>query len=94
MEIHWAHRMAAFLLLFIAIAAAASAYRTRVSRPVRTAAAVSVALIVLQLGVAAALILARLPQLLQAAHLAVGAAVWFALASWAVLARTPPATRA
>ena len=88
MEIHWAHRTAAFLLLFVSIAAAANAYRTRVSRPVRIAAGASVALIVLQLVVAAALILMRLPQSLQAAHLAVGAAVWFALASWAVLART------
>jgi heme A synthase len=64
-----------------------TARRNGAARPVVKAGVASVALIVAQLAVAAALVLLRLPAGLQALHLAVGAAVWFALAAWAVLAR-------
>jgi heme A synthase len=87
-EIHWAHRVAAFSLFFVTLAGAWTAHRHAAPRPLRRAAVVAVVLIVLQLAVAASLVLLRLPQLLQAAHLAVGAAVWFALAAWAALSRT------
>jgi heme A synthase len=86
-EIHWAHRVAAFLLLFIAAGATRVTQRNRAATPVLRAAVLTLVLIVLQLGVAAALVLSRLPQSLQAAHLAVGAALWFALSCWATLAR-------
>ena len=85
-EIHWAHRVAAFLLLVIAGGATRVAMRGG-PRNVARAAGTSFALIVLQLVVAAVLVLSELPQSLQAAHLAVGAAVWFGLAVWASLAR-------
>jgi heme A synthase len=85
-EIHWAHRVAAFVLLLIAGAAARLATRGG-ARNVARAAITTFALIVVQLVVAAVLVLSELPQSLQATHLAVGAAVWFALAVWASLAR-------
>ena len=86
-EIHWAHRVAAFVLLLIAGAATFVAMRGGAPKHVARAAAATFGLIVLQLVVAAVLVLSRLPQSLQGAHLAVGAAVWFALAVWASLAR-------
>jgi len=86
-EIHWAHRVAAFSLLFIAFAAAMAASRAGAAKPVRRAAWVSAWLVALQIVVAAALVLMSLPSPLQALHLVVGAAVWFALVVWATLAR-------
>ncbi len=86
-EIHWAHRMAAFVLLFVAIGGAWAANRAAVPRPVRRAAAISAGLVIAQIATAAALVLLRLPQSLQTLHLAVGTAVWFALVVWAALAR-------
>jgi heme a synthase len=86
-EIHWAHRLVAFSVLFVALAASYAARRNGAARPVVRAGFAAVLLILVQLGVAAALVLLRLPQSLQALHLAVGAAVWFALAAWAALAR-------
>jgi len=85
-EIHWAHRVAAFILLIVAGAATRAALRTG-ARSVARAAGTTFALIVLQLIVAAVLVLSELPPSLQATHLAVGAAVWFALAAWASIAR-------
>lgn len=85
-EIHWAHRVAAFTLLFVSIAAAMVTRRAS-ARPVRRSAGVAVGLIVAQLVVAAALVLLALPPVLQALHLAAGAAVWFALVVWAAQAR-------
>jgi heme A synthase len=51
-------------------------------------------LVLAQIGVAAALVLAFLPRSLQALHLAVGAAIWFALVVWAALARASARTAA
>lgn len=93
-EIHWAHRVAAFTLLFVALTAALAAVRADSARPVRRAAWAAVGLIVLQLVVAAVLVLMALPPFLQALHLAVGAAVWFALVVWAAQARRQVATSA
>ena len=86
-EIHWGHRLVAFAVLFAALWAARSAWKAGASRAVVLAGLASVVLIVAQLAVAAGLVLLRLPPSLQALHLAVGAAVWFALATWAILAR-------
>jgi hypothetical protein len=40
-----------------------------------------------QIVVAAGLVEMRLPQFLQATHLAFGAAIWFVLVAWTTLAR-------
>jgi heme A synthase len=93
-EIHWAHRVAAFTLLFVALTAALAAARAGMSAPVRRAAWITVGLIVLQLVVAAILVLMTLPPFLQALHLAVGAAVWFALVVWAAQAKRQVAASA
>jgi heme A synthase len=86
-EIHWAHRVAAFTMLFVSLAAALAAHRARSPSPVRRAAWTAVGLIIAQLVVAAVLVLMALPPALQALHLAVGAAVWFALVVWSAQAR-------
>jgi len=85
-EIQWAHRVAAFTLLFVVIAAAAATRRAGAAAPVRRAARISVGLVLAQLVVAAMLIELVLPPFLQALHLAVGAAVWFSLVAWAAQA--------
>lgn len=91
-HLHWTHRLLAFLLFFHVLWAALSAARARIARAVRIAAATTFTLVVLQIAVAAALVILPLPWQLQAVHLAVGAAIWFALVGWAALARA--ATRA
>lgn len=93
-EIQWAHRLAAFTLLLLAAGAAWNARRESVSRRVQRAANTAALLIAAQIGVAAALMLLRLPQSLQALHLAVGAAIWFALVVWVALARQDTAPSA
>ncbi|MCI0436368.1 MAG: COX15/CtaA family protein [Gemmatimonadetes bacterium] len=87
-EIHWAHRVAAFALFALAASAAWATRRPPTSRRLRLAAFATAALIALQIGVAAALVLLRLPPSLQTLHLAVGAAVWCALIVQAAIART------
>jgi len=70
-HIHWTHRLLAYgLTVYVVVWAWRS--RTRGSRYVAT-------LVAVQVGVAAAMVLLALPPLLQAAHVAVGAAVWAAL---------------
>jgi heme a synthase len=93
-EIHWAHRLAAFTVFFVAIAATVAAKRNGAAKPVVRAGVTAISLIIAQLVVAAMLVLLRLPQELQALHLAVGAAVWFALVVWAVLAHMDTRARA
>lgn len=85
--IHWLHRFAAFALFAIALAAWLETVRTETGSAVRRAALVTVTLVTAQIGVAAALVILRLPQLLQAVHLAVGTGIWYGLAAWAALAR-------
>ncbi|MGH7504018.1 MAG: COX15/CtaA family protein, partial [Longimicrobiales bacterium] len=86
-HIHWTHRVVAFLLFFHIMGATFAAYRRGAPRAIRRAATVALALVTLQLALAAALVLAFLPRSLQAAHLATGAAIWFAVVVWAALAR-------
>jgi heme a synthase len=85
-HIHWAHRLFAFLLFFHVGGAAFAATRKAGSRAVKRAAVTTAALIVAQLTLAAALVLAHLPRSLQALHLAAGVAIWCALVIWATLA--------
>jgi heme A synthase len=70
-HVHWAHRLLAYTLCGYAVW---WALRTRTR-----GAWYVVALVALQISVAAAMVLLALPQALQAAHVAVGAAVWAGL---------------
>ena len=70
-HIHWTHRLLAYALFAVTWW---WAQRTR-----RRGPAVVFALVMLQLAVGATMVLLGLPGLLQAAHVAVGAAVWSAV---------------
>jgi heme A synthase len=70
-HIHWAHRLLAYTLFAYVVWWAVRARRR--------GAWYVVALVTIQVAVAAAMVLFALPQPLQAAHAAVGAAVWAAL---------------
>jgi heme A synthase len=86
-HIHWTHRVVAYLLTLHVLAATFTAYRRGASRGVTRAASATSALVLAQIGIAAALVLSFLPRSLQALHLAAGAGIWFALVVWAALAR-------
>ena len=70
-DIHWAHRLLAYTLF---AATLRWAQRTQARGP-----AIVFALVMLQLTVGAAMVLLGLPPAWQAAHVAVGAAVWSAV---------------
>ena len=70
-HVHWTHRLLAYSLFAYVLWWAL--------RSKRRGAWWVVALVMLQIVVAAAMVLLALPRLLQAAHVAVGAAVWAAL---------------
>ncbi len=69
--IHWTHRLLAYTLF---AATLWWAQRTR-----RRGPAIVFALVMLQVTVGATMVLLALPPILQAAHVAVGAAVWSAV---------------
>ena len=70
-HVHWTHRLLAFGLAgYLAV----WALRSRAPGPLA-----ALGLVVLQVGIAAAMVLGGLPQALQAVHVAVGAGVWAAL---------------
>lgn len=76
-HIHWSHRVLAYgLVVYLLV----WTLRSR-----RRGAAVGLALVVLQIAVAATMVLRTVPQSLQAAHAAIGAALWGALVVEAVL---------
>lgn len=85
-HIQWAHRLLAFGLFFYVLGATWAAFRNRLPAAVTRAAAMSLGAVTLQIAVAAGLVLLHLPQLLRGLHLAVGAAVWFAMVVWLALA--------
>lgn len=77
-HVHWTHRLLAYgLFVYLLV----WTLRSR-----RRGAAAALGLVVLQIGVAAAMVLLTVPESLQAAHAAVGAAVWGALVVAAVKA--------
>jgi heme A synthase len=81
-HIHWTHRVLAYgLIVYLLVWALRSG---------RRGAAVVLGLVVLQVAVAAMMVLLTVPQSLQAAHAAVGAAVWGALVVVAVLESRAP----
>ena len=81
-HIHWTHRVLAYGL---AVYLLVWTLRSR-----RRGAAVVLGLVVLQVAVAATMVLLTVPQSLQAAHAAVGAALWGALVVVAVLESRAP----
>jgi heme A synthase len=82
------HRVLAFLLLLHLIGIVVSLARRRdESRAVARAARIALALVVLQLVVAASMVLLTLPAVLRSLHEAVGVSVWLGTFSYAYLAR-------
>ncbi|HYC52055.1 MAG TPA: COX15/CtaA family protein [Gemmatimonadaceae bacterium] len=87
-HIQLTHRILAYLLFFHAIAIAiAVGRRGGESAMVRRAAKVAAGLVVLQVVIAAAMVLSMLPHSLRVLHQAVGVAVWLAMFLAAYLAR-------
>jgi cytochrome c oxidase assembly protein subunit 15 len=87
-HLHWAHRLAAYLLALHVWGAAAALRRQPAPAPVRATAAAAALALALQVATAAALVLhPRFPTGLRALHLAAGAAAWGALVLWAFAAR-------
>lgn len=82
------HRVLAFLLLLHLIGVVAGLARRRdESRIVARAAYVALGLVLLQLTVAASMVLLRLPPVLRSLHEAVGVSVWLGTFTYAYLAR-------
>ncbi len=86
-HIHYTHRMLAYLLFFHVLGVGFAARKRAISRATRAAIVAAQAGVLLQVAVAAAMVTMNLAPHWQAMHLATGVAVWFALASWASLAR-------
>lgn len=86
-QVHWIHRLLAFLLLFHILGTGVAVLRREPPPAVARAAIGAMVFVVLQVAVAATLVLLHLPEALQGLHLAVGAGLWAALAFWAALAR-------
>ena len=86
-HIHLTHRFLAYLFFFHLLAVGTISRKRAISKATRNAILASQVAVVLQVVVAAVMVLTFLPPHWQAMHLATGAALWFALASWAALAR-------
>lgn len=81
------HRVLAFLLLLHLIGVVAGLSRRRgESRTVARAAGVALGLVILQLTIAASMVLLTLPAVLRSLHEAVGISVWLGTFSYAYLA--------
>jgi heme A synthase len=86
-HIQLTHRIIAVLLL-LHLAATVGLMRTRDEAPiVRRAASIALALVIAQIGVAAAMVLLHLPPVLRSMHEAVGVLVWISCFAFAYLAR-------
>jgi cytochrome c oxidase assembly protein subunit 15 len=82
--LHWFHRVAAFVLVGLIAATVIVVREGRASSPaLRRRALAVLGLTVLQVGVAAAMILSFLPPALRAGHMALGAVVWASLVALA-----------
>jgi cytochrome c oxidase assembly protein subunit 15 len=80
------HRVIAFLLFGHLIGLAIGANKRREARPVRVAAWSALAVVILQILVAAAMVEMHLPPALRSLHQAVGTALWIAVVTLAALA--------
>ena len=86
-HIHFTHRMVAYLFTLHILMAGLAARRRAVSTATKRAAAIAVVAVLVQICVAAVMVLSHLPPHWQSIHLATGAAIWFTLVAWAALAR-------
>jgi heme A synthase len=86
-HVQLAHRVLAFVVVLHLIGLAAGVFRRREAPVARRAAATAAALGVLQLVVAAAMVLGHLPPVLRSLHEATGVSVWLAAFTLAYLAR-------
>ena len=94
-HIQMTHRVIAYMLFFHALAIAMAVSRRAGEAPVvKRAVKVAAALVVLQLFVAAAMIMGGMPQFLRAAHQAIGVAIWMTLFMTTYLARIAAAMEA
>lgn len=88
---HWAHRLAAYALAGWTLALPVVLARRRPDAPEMRRAAVLASIVVLvQIGIGAAMVLTGLEGSLRAAHVGLGAAVFVALVHLAWLAAYPP----
>lgn len=85
-HLHWTHRLLAYAMLVVVILATVRTVREKAPPPIPLWSLVATALVVMQIVVAAALVLRELPADLRALHLALGVALWSALVVWATLA--------
>jgi heme A synthase len=93
-HIQLTHRGLAYLLFFHALAiGVAVGRRAGEASVVKRAAKTAAGLVVLQVIVAAAMVLGGMPPLLRSAHQAIGIAVWMVLFMAAYLARTAASAR-
>jgi heme A synthase len=81
------HRVLAFLVVLHLIGLLAGVYRRNEAAVARRAVTIAVALGVLQLGVAAAMVLGHLPPVLRSLHEATGVSIWIATFALAYLSR-------
>ncbi len=89
-DLQWTHRLAAYGLAFLAVWLPFHLRRHRpADRWARRAAAAATAFVAIQIGIGAAMILANLPELLRALHVAGGAAVFGSLVWAATLVGRP-----
>lgn len=83
------HRVVAYLLFFHVVAVSLAISRRRgESRSAQRAARGAAGLVLLQLGIGAAMVMSMLPPLLRSMHQAIGVAVWLVTFLAAYLART------
>jgi heme A synthase len=92
-HVQLAHRVLAILLLLHLIGVVAGLMRRREeSRIVARAAGVALGLVIVQLTVAASMVLLHLPSFLRSLHEAVGVSVWLGTFTYAYLARVARGT--
>ena len=87
-QIHWAHRLLAFMTFFVVLYQMIGTWRRRGAASVRKLALAAAVILSLQVVIAAGLVLMHLPRGMRALHLAVGVTAWAVLTMWAVQARS------
>lgn len=85
-HLHWTHRLLAYALFLYLSTATIVMIRRGVPQRIRAAIYAALGLVLVQVAVAAAMVLSHLPPALRALHLAVGVALWAALLVWAATA--------
>jgi len=93
-HVQLSHRILAYVLFFHVLGVStAISRRAGEARPVQRAAKIAVGLVLLQLGIGAAMVLSQLPAGLRSVHQAIGIAVWLSLFLATYLARTAARTK-